>query len=360
MNVAFRVDASLKIGTGHLMRCLTLADALSAEGHHCHFITREHPGNLNGLILQKGHSLSVLSPPHDLAHPVEATPAHAGWLGSTWQDDAAQTKRQLAGKPIDWLIVDHYALDTRWEQTIAGHCRRLMVIDDLADRDHHCHLLLDQGLGRRAKDYLPRIPSFSEVLLGPQFALLRPEFAQLRERSLAHRKRPRLSNLLINMGGIDAPNATGAVLDCLRDMASPTWNIRVVLGATAPWRDQVVAAAGCMPCTTDVIVNTTQMAKLMSEADLAIGAAGSTSWERCCLGLPSILLILADNQFEIAKRLRAIGAAALIESIDLISTNLPAELERVSATGQLKRMSLAAEGVTDGEGTRRIVDILTQ
>jgi UDP-2,4-diacetamido-2,4,6-trideoxy-beta-L-altropyranose hydrolase len=361
MNITFRVDASLKMGTGHVMRCLALADALLAEGHHCHFITREHPGNLNGLIQQKGYTLSTL-PSHD-AREVdddEALPPHAGWLGSTWQDDSAQTRHQLVGRQVDWLIVDHYAVDRRWEQELRRHCRRLMVIDDLADREHECHLLLDQSLGRQAQDYVPLLPVRSDLLLGPRFALLRDEFAQLRQRSLARRQNPALGKLLVNMGGVDASNVTSAVLNVLRDMTPSHWRIKVVMGATAPWRDQVIALTRNMPCPTEVIVNATNMAELMCEADLAIGAAGSTSWERCCLGLPSIMLILADNQRGVANQLQANGAAALIESVDLISTNLPAELELFHAPRYLKQMSSAAQNLTDGRGVERVVNILKQ
>ncbi|WP_160286036.1 UDP-2,4-diacetamido-2,4,6-trideoxy-beta-L-altropyranose hydrolase [Pseudomonas knackmussii] len=360
MNIVFRVDASLQMGTGHLMRCLTLADALKAQGASCHFICREHPGNLNAVVVQRGHSLSVLpyAPGAPLSDPV--APAHAEWLGASWKDDAIQTLELLADETADWLIVDHYALDRRWESQVAKHCRRLMVIDDLADRDHECDVLLDQNLGRQEQDYSQRVPPSCQLLLGPQFSLLRPEFAQLREQSLAGRAGRKLQNLLISMGGVDADNATGQVLEGLRSIVDPHWNIQVVMGATAPWRAAVEALAQSMPCHTKVLVNTSNMAELMSKADLAIGAAGSTSWERCCLGLPSIMLILAENQRGIAEHLKLNGAATLIDSSNSVAELLPIEIDELRSAEKLTQMSSAAERITDGLGTERVTEILAR
>jgi len=355
MNIVFRVDASLKMGTGHLMRCLTLADALKAKGANCHFISREHPGNLNTAILQRGHLLSVL-PFVSTELQLDSTCApHADWLGTTWQNDAIQTLERIAGVWVDWLIVDHYALDHRWERQVAKHCGRLFVIDDLADRNHDCSILLDQNLGRQAKDYSQRVPSSCQLLLGPQFSLLRPEFVQLREQSLAHREGRRLGNLLISMGGVDAQNVTGKILVSLQPVVDQQWNIQIVMGSSAPWITEIEALAKRMPCSTKVLINTNKMAELMSEADLAIGAAGSTSWERCCLGLPSIILILADNQRGIGEQLETAGVAVLIKSLSSINMELPKQLEYFSNPTHLHKMAKAAEKITDGNGTLRVL-----
>lgn len=358
MKIVFRVDASLKMGTGHLMRCLTLADALKSQGASCHFICREHPGNLNAVVVQRAHSLSAL--PYAPGDPLHApiAPAHAEWLGASWKDDATQTLEALDGKKVDWLVVDHYALDRRWENQVAKYCRRLLVIDDLADRDHDCDVLLDQNLGRQTQDYSQRVPPSCRLLLGPQFSLLRPEFAQLRRQSLANRAGRKVRNLLISMGGVDADNATGQVLEGLRPIVDHHWNIKVVMGAIAPWRAKIQAQAQTMPCHTEVLVNVSNMAELMSEADLAIGAAGSTSWERCCLGLPSIMLILAENQRSIAEHLKQRGAATLIDSNDHLADLLPIELDQLRPTEKSQKMSSAAASITDGLGTERVKEIL--
>ncbi|MCY1275184.1 UDP-2,4-diacetamido-2,4,6-trideoxy-beta-L-altropyranose hydrolase [compost metagenome] len=360
MKVIFRVDASLKMGTGHLMRCLTLADALRADGAQCHFITREHPGHLNSVVLQRGHGLSAL--PYNAKEPLSEplAPAHADWLGDSWQNDAQQTATLLASLKPDWLVVDHYALEQRWERQVTEYCQRLLVIDDLADRNHCCNILLDQNLGSTPEDYIGKIPASCKLLLGTQFALLRPEFAELRDRSLARRNNRSISNLLISMGGVDAPNATGRVLAALHPIAEPDWRIQVVMGATAPWLSEVQSLVNDMPCTTQVLVNTSDMAQIMSGSDLAIGAAGATSWERCCLGVPSIMLILAENQRGIGIHLEQAGAASVIPSVDQITDQLPVQMERLRSPERLQQMALAAAAITDGQGTQRVKNALFQ
>jgi UDP-2,4-diacetamido-2,4,6-trideoxy-beta-L-altropyranose hydrolase len=200
MRIAFRADASPQMGTGHVMRCLTLADALKGRGAQSTFICRPHAGHLLDLIKQRGHEAIVLSPADD-AFTAPADPFHAKWLGTDWASDAAQTEQSLGNQVVDWLVVDHYALDCRWEQEMRPHTRRIMAIDDLADRPHDSDLLLDQNLGRTAQDYCGLLSSHTQTLIGPSYALLRPEFIQWREYSLQRRAQPQLKHLLITMGG---------------------------------------------------------------------------------------------------------------------------------------------------------------
>lgn len=364
MKVAFRVDASLEMGTGHVMRCLTLADALKAQGAECHFICREHPGNLLALVRQRGYGASALSaptrPPHGTVEsPSERPPsepqepAHKAWLGTTWQADAQETETVLSKLLPDWLVVDHYAIDQRWEEALAPHYRKLMVIDDLADRPHRCDLLLDQNLGRQAEHYASLVPAHCRILAGPCYALLRPEFAALRPYSLERRKaQPNLRQLLITMGGVDQPNATGQVLQALKGCALPDeCRITVVMGLTAPWLESVRELALQMPWPTDVVFNVSDMAQRMADSDLAIGAAGSTSWERCCLGLPTLMVVLADNQIEAAAHLQETGAADLLEINDYLGKELEDELSRLTQHSKfLVEMSTAASMITDGHG----------
>ncbi len=322
MHIAFRTDASLQIGTGHVMRCLTLADALRERGAQSTFICRPHAGHLLDLIQRRGHTAKALAPADD-AFTAPADPTHAKWLGTDWASDAAQTQQALGEQVVDWLVVDHYALDRRWEQTMRPHTRRIMAIDDLADRPHDCDLLLDQNLGRQAKDYGGLLSRHTQTLIGPPYALLRPEFAQWRELSLHRRAQPQLKNLLITMGGVDQTNATGQVLDALTHCELPAdLRITVVMGPTAPWLSQIQAQATAMPRPTQVLAGVSNMAQLMAESDLCIGAAGSTSWERCCLGLPAIQLVLADNQKEAALALTEMSAALSINLSTYFTTDL--------------------------------------
>lgn len=358
MQVAFRTDASLQIGTGHVMRCLTLADALLERGAKSTFICRSHHGHLLDLIQQRGHRAIALAP-LDVTFNAPADPSHAKWLGTDWANDVAQTQQSLGEQVVDWMVVDHYALDRRWEQAVRPNTRRILIIDDLADRPHDCDLLLDQNLGRQTKDYGGLISRHTQMLIGPTYALLRAEFAQWREHSLRRRAQPQLKNLLITMGGVDQANATGQVLDALTRCELPAeLRITVVMGSTAPWLAQVQAQATTMPRPTQVQVGVNNMAQLMAESDLCIGAAGSTSWERCCVGLPTIQLVLAANQKEAALALTEMSAALSINSTTNFTTDLKVLFDRIDQQC-MKDLSKRSASICDGRGSEAVIDQLT-
>ena len=366
MKIAFRTDASLQMGSGHVMRCLTLADALKAQGAQCHFISREHSGNLLEIIPQRGHGVTGLPTAlPQLSNIADAIPklAHAAWLGCDWQTDAQQTCAILSTLQPNWLVVDHYALDQRWEVAVQPHYQKLMVIDDLADRTHYCDLLLDQNLGRQPQDYVNLVPTTCQVFTGPYYALLRPEFAALREYSLKRRtnsEHKQIRQLLITMGGVDMPNATGKVLQALKTIPLPAdCHITVVMGSTAPWLAQVRELAEKMPWPTSVLVNINDMAQRMADSDLAIGAAGSTSWERCCLGLPTLMVVLADNQKEVAVHLEKTGSANYL----VINNQLPQQIQDclqhfLNKSDRLSQMSIKSSKITNGQGVEHVVALI--
>ena len=299
MKIVFRCDASIQMGTGHVMRCLTLADALAEQGAECHFICREHAGHLLDMIHQRGHKTYGLPLESESQLPDKSSPdlAHSNWLGATQQRDAELCRVVLDELKPDWLVVDHYALDVRWEKLLRPHSKKLMVIDDLADRQHDCDILLDQTFGRDSHDYLQWTPGHCQLLCGSSYALLRPEFAQWREYSLSRREKGQLEHLLVNLGGVDKDNVTIQILKALATSSLPEYcKITVVMGATAPWTRAVQEQAALMPWPTEIKVGVSNMAELMANSDLAIGAAGSTTWERFCMGLPSILVVLSRNQ----------------------------------------------------------------
>lgn len=354
--IAFRADASVEIGTGHVMRCLTLADALAREGAECLFICRAMPGDLMEVIAQRGHTARPLPAAEALPAHDASGPAHVHWLGVEWTQDARETRAAIDPAPVDWLAVDHYALDRRWEEALRPSCRHLMVIDDLADRAHACDLLLDQNTGRREADYAALLPAGAPVLAGPRYALLRPEFAALRAESLARRRQPRLERLLVTMGGIDKDNVTERVLDALDGCPlPPDLEITVVMGPQAPWREQVEARAARMRNATHVRVGVDDMARLMTDSDLAIGAAGSTSWERCALGLPSILLVLAENQRSIANSLHNQEASIAVSSASEAAACIKRHLHADTLVPFLQRLSRGGAAIADGEGAARVV-----
>ena len=340
------------------MRCLTLADALRERGARCTFICRAHPGHLLDLIAQRGHHAVALCSRSNVTVPVPEDSAYTDWLGTDGLTDAHETREALGIQSVDWLVVDHYALDRRWEQILRPHCQKLMVMDDLADRHHDCDLLLDPNLGRSTQDYAAFIHADTATFIGPQYALLRPEFAQLRQQSLSRRALPQLKHLLITMGGVDKNNATGQVLQALASCHLPTdLRITVVMGPQAPSLEAVQQQAAIFPRPTQVLVGVSDMAQRMADSDLCIGAAGGTSWERCCLGLPTLVLVLADNQLPGAKALEKAGAALLLTS----AQEFPPVWARFlsgSAMAQQKNMSQAAAAISDGLGVERIVSTM--
>jgi UDP-2,4-diacetamido-2,4,6-trideoxy-beta-L-altropyranose hydrolase len=360
-SVLIRADASLRIGSGHVMRCLALADALRARGWPSRFVCRAHDGHLAEKIRAAGHAITLL--PIEVRAPGDDAGAsvHAGWLGSEWQRDAAQTLAAIGGERVPWLVADHYALDARWEAALRPFCARLLVIDDLADRPHACDLLLDQNLGRVATDYARLLPAGTATLIGPKFALLRPEFAARREQSLERRRASGLRRILVGMGGADADNATARVLSALDVYPLPDdCRIVVALGALSPWREQLQAQAERMrhPCT--IRCDVADMAALMAESDLAIGAAGGSAWERCCLGLPAIVVVLADNQRNGARALAATGAAAMIASVTDMADGLAPLLRALQADERRMAMSSAASKLADGQGIGRLCEAMEQ
>lgn len=354
--VAIRVDASLHIGAGHVMRCLTLAVALRSENFDCFFICRDFPGNLIALIQQAGFLVKVLPSGADSSDICGSNLQLHSFFEAAWLDDSKGTLKAV-DEGVDWLIVDHYYLDDRWEKNVSSICKDIMVIDDLANRHHYCTLLLDQNLGRIPRDYLNLIPAKAKLLIGPSYALIRPIFGEVRSKSLSLRRRkPKISKLMISMGGVDLDNYTLRILQQIK----PGWLpsdcvINVVMGPKAPWIENVIAFAKTMPWKVDVLINVSDMAKLMAESDLAIGAAGSTSWERCCVGLPSFICVLAENQQEVAGELVALGAAKEIVFESNAVSNLDALLGWARDENNLIEMSKKAKKICDGEGLFRVI-----
>ncbi len=358
MKIVIRVDASLQIGTGHVMRCLTLAVALREKGASVAFICREHVGHLIDPIQNQGFLVYAL--PYTAKHSdfVYGNLQHSKWLGETQVEDLGLCRPVLEDIQPDWLIVDHYAIDQAWQKPLKDTYRKLMVIDDLSDRHHQCDLLLDQTYGRQPKDYQALVPEHCQMLLGTQYALLRPEFIKWREYSLKRRAQPQLKNLLITMGGVDSDNVTGQVLQVLATCDLPkALAITVVMGATAPHLSAVKAQAQVMPYKTQVKVNINNIAEIMANADFAIGAAGATTWERCCLGLPSATVVLAENQNDIAKILAELNVTLAIDKANL-KTSIKA-LESLTDKS-LITLSQKASNLVDGQGADRVIKLIQE
>ena len=348
MKVVFRADASLAMGTGHVMRCLALAQALKDNKVNVEFICRKHKGSLIDKIRSNRlnvHELEVLEEADDKL-------AHSHWLGATQQQDADDCIEILKSEKIDWLIVDHYALDEQWQKKLKPYYEKLMVIDDLADRKHQCDILLDQNFGRSLQDYKELVPTSSKLLMGSKYALLRPEFEKYRQYSLNRRKNEKFKKLLVNMGGTDTDNITGKVIERLQIAKLPKdVEITIVMGKTAPHLSNIITSVNKLPYGSEVKVDVDNMAELMANADIAIGASGATTWERCCLGLPTIQLITAYNQEFIASKLNKINAIKLVE-IDDVVENLENFQYWMKSTGE------SASKVTNGSGIKHVLECL--
>lgn len=361
--ILFRADAGLEIGTGHVMRCLTLADALAEDGAEATFVTRNHRGHVIPAIAARGHGVVTLPGNTGQSygdHP--APPAHARWLEADWRADAAATRAALEETGARWLVMDHYALDAQWQVAALPPGVSLLVLDDLADRPHRADVLLDQNAGREPKDYAGLLSVECDLRIGPAHALLRPEFARLRPQALKRREKlMRPETLLITLGGIDKDNAAGRVLDALAlTAAAQQLRITVVMGASAPHLDAVRTRAAEMPMSVKVVADVSDMAQRMMLADLCIGAVGSTAWERCTLGLPTLQVVLADNQLNAARAMAAQGLSLALPcpSAADFSGGLAAGLDRLSNPASYHTMAHAAAALTDGGGAGRLSDRL--
>jgi len=354
-HIAFRADATSQIGTGHFMRCLTLADGLRQRGAHIRFISRGLPTHLRDMLAAKGIELSLLSSNEGSSATDEL--AHSHWLGASQAQDAEATIQALSDQTWDWLIVDHYALDARWESTMRTSAKQIMVIDDIADRSHDCDVLLDQNFYADMQTrYADKVPAHCQLLLGPRYALLRDEFRKLREQ-IKPRTGP-VKRILVFFGGVDADNCTGRAMKALAEMGGEGLHVDVVIGAQHPCLTEI--KANCAQHGFVCHVQTNRMAELMASADLAIGAGGSASWERCCLGLPALLVSLADNQIDIAKALDLSGCCIYLGELERVNASI---MQRqiaglISAHDQIEMISRRALSLVDGMGVDRVCQAL--
>jgi UDP-2,4-diacetamido-2,4,6-trideoxy-beta-L-altropyranose hydrolase len=302
MQIAFRVDASVQMGTGHFMRCLTLARELLKQGAEITFICRHSLPALTDLLEENGINLKQL--------PASQTPfantsnIYANWLGTSQLIDAEDTIGALSDIKIDWLIVDHYALDHTWEDKLKTHTNKVMVIDDLANRKHQCDLLLDQNYYHdEANPYRGLIPESCQLLLGPKYALLRPEFRELR--SQIRLRDNWVQRILIFFGGVDANDYTSKAIDAISTIENQIFTVDVVIGAQHPNKENIIQA--CQQAGYQCHIQTNKMAELIAQADLCIGAGGSATWERCALGLPTITICVAGNQLVLCQNAAQVG-----------------------------------------------------
>ena len=327
-----RADASKALGGGHIFRCLTLADALAANGWRCTFVCKAGTREAVPALGRSRHTIVDLR-----------------------SSDESDFLKALLSSGADLLVVDHYGLDARLEAACRPWARRIMVLDDGTGRRHDCDILLDQNLGARNCDYHGLVPAHCCLLTGPSYALLRPQFLRARRKALARRATDEPARrLLISLGATDPMNITTSVVAAA---ASLPLEIDVVLSTGSEQKQAVQDISAHTGLKVQLHADVDDMSALMTSADLAVGAAGSTSWERCCLGLPSLLLVLADNQRRVAESLSLSGAAKIIGAVQQFSTSeMLARLQELAANNTKRHaMAVRAASICDGRGTQRVL-----
>jgi UDP-2,4-diacetamido-2,4,6-trideoxy-beta-L-altropyranose hydrolase len=357
MRILIRADASASIGTGHLARCLALAESFRARDGDVTFATRPMPPELSRMVLGAGCRLVNVMP--------DSWAAKSGaWEqvlpSPDQQSDAAATRGAVPKGEFDWLIVDHYGLDARWECEMRDHAQRIMVIDDLVNRAHSCELLLDQNLGedREARHRALSGPG-PRYLVGPRYALLRPGFAAARARSGP--RQGRVERILVMYGGADPTDETTKAVQALRQLPGVATSIDVVAGMGNS-RSEAIRSECARDPRMRLHLGATNIPQLMAAADLALGACGSSAWERCTLYLPTLAVIVADNQREIADSLAAARAAEVVGWHAEVSAEvLAAAVARMAGSpGRLRALSVAAGALADGLGVNRVSEAMEQ
>lgn len=353
--VVFRADATSQIGTGHIVRCLTLAQIFQSRGSDIVFVSRGLPFYFTEVFrLQNIKYIALQSSRED---KLESGLAHANWLHVSQQQDAREFLDSVHGFEIDLIVVDHYSLDYRWESAVKHASSTLFVIDDLEDRAHDCDFLLDQNLKKcDGLHYAELVPNTCNLLLGPDYCLLRKEFLNFRKTILP--KSGIIKSVFVFFGGIDIDNHTATAIEALGALMVYDIRVDVVIGESHPAKQAILKS--CEKYNFKCHVQTSLMADLMANSDLAIGSAGSVSWERCVLGLPCITYPVSANQVPIARALSSAGAIDFDEEHCTVTVeNLKSRLITLfKSPMRCKAMSIAALSLVDGLGSRRICEAL--
>jgi len=354
MKIAIRADASNQIGTGHIMRCLTLAEELRLRGADVCFICREFSGEAESLIGKKSFELHKLDNGKTICASKQSDVPHAEWLGVSWREDAEQTKEKIECYKIDWLIVDHYGLDASWHRELRSSVRKILVIDDLADRKLDCDVLLDQNLFKNMTDrYKGLVPSECEQLLGPGYALLRSEFKKARK-TIGARTRG-VEEITVFFGGADVINETTKVVSVLNKMDLKEIRVNVVVGVANQNRKYIseLCKANKYFSYYEQISN---IAELYARSDLCLGAGGVSTWERCALLLPAIVVAVAYNQIEICEAAYLKGLIKYLGEVEQVS-NFDWEKavdDMIVESSRLMEMSKSCSSYVDCSGVERV------
>ena len=323
----FRLDANARIGTGHLMRCMTIANELDQKFYRCYFICRGLIQPLQALIAGKGYKFYI-------------------------EDNEKNILEILENLKPDYLIIDHYGLDSKFEKKARPYSKQIIVIDDMADRFHICDFLLDQGPLRTKDDYKPWVNSECQLLLGSDYVLIKPDFRQLRKSCITSWEKG-----LISFGGSDPDNITLKILkalDCELKMKNIKWTI--ISGTANQNWNSLKNFTNQTQMKITLIKQTNKIATLMSNHDFAFGAAGTMAWERACIGLPSITFSIADNQKFGIEVIRQFDLGETLDVSEIATNKLMIAMKRLKH--QAKNYLNRNQAMVDGLGVERLMRTL--
>lgn len=357
-NIVFRVDASIQIGSGHVMRCLTLADMLAKAGVFCYFICRQHEGNMLNLIKTKGYPVLPLAKANELKPDCLNKFEYAGWLGVDINIDVQETLSALKviNKPvIDWVVVDHYAIGSEWEKQISSYCNRIMVIDDLANRNHYCDILLDQNpLVYIHEKYNALCLKETLMLLGPKYTLLSPDFLEAhlnRIKFLQNSISSENGEIIIFMGASDQEGLTLKVLESLENEGY-TERLHVLAGLINNNKHSI--SQYCQARNIKCTINHENTAKLLVKAAMGIVACGKFAIELQALGIPCLLVPLSEIQEQVAMYFANYGNAKVVKKNSLLNNELFLALE-IKLFVQEKLTAKVKNPVISLEGTNSVI-----
>jgi UDP-2,4-diacetamido-2,4,6-trideoxy-beta-L-altropyranose hydrolase len=355
-----RADANTKIGIGHVMRCLALAEWLYAHNLRPLLLTK-YPNKLieSKISLLKGQ-INYL--PKFSSQPSN-TYLHSKWLNGSENEDAKicieviENEIQKIGKSPSFIIVDHYALAAPWEKKISAFAP-ILVIDDLSDRQHECKWLVDQTFGKTDDDYSTLVPDNTKLMIGPQYALIRKEFTSA-SKSFKRKFPESKIKVLLTLGGVDKNNDTSKVLlflEAFKVLNKKQITTTVVTGTANPNLYKLQTEVAQIQ-NTSLLTDVNNMAELMASHDVCIGAAGSTSWERCVMSLPTISIVLAENQKTIAKYL---ADAEIVLDLGLVGEITKEKFMEVfnlllNNMNLYNSLSIKSNSLCDGLGCNRII-----
>jgi UDP-2,4-diacetamido-2,4,6-trideoxy-beta-L-altropyranose hydrolase len=352
LRVALRADASPIIGLGHVKRCLSLASALCEAGAQVRLISRDLGVDVSYLLRDTGVAHTVLTTTAVSQTIADFVP-HATWAGIGWQEDAVQTADVLREWQPAWVVVDEYAFDARWHRFVSAQLgSRIAVIDDLADRDLFADLLVDHNYHKNHREkYLGCVEPNTAILGGPRFALLGPSYAHAKPFSV----RKEVESIGIFMGGTDPSDLSSVVLRACREFVGFTGVIEIVATRSYAHVEKLNALAAKWP-NTSISCDLPDLSDFFSRHDLQIGAGGGATWERCCVGVPTLLIIAADNQRAVLPALADMNVADVLEDSASFNEEMIAKSINALLRNYVRRSELNKQcrKIVDGLGARRV------